>query len=165
HLDPEHARGVVLEMRRLAELGPRDRLDVQRPPPAGLGVHPPGGPPADVDEVDPALLENPFLVGLPECLVLRLDCGWHRMPPVIARGAVGAPGAACCAAAIAGSMQRGIAPAFTEFVAVLSRVRCRTRCPRGPVAAPTPQAPFRADRRRWLPRVCGAARSHMPDPP
>src|ERR1700692_2026420 len=82
HPDPQHARSVVLKVRRLAELGPRDRLDVQRPPPSGVEGRPPARAPADVDEIDAALLENPLLVGASQGLVFRRCCGWHGMPPV-----------------------------------------------------------------------------------
>src|SRR5580704_6368064 len=88
HLDAQHARRVILEVRRLAELGPRDRLDVYGPPPPGLEGQPPDRATADIDEIHAPLVENPLLVGAAESLVFRRDCRWHCMPPVNALGAV-----------------------------------------------------------------------------
>src|SRR5580700_9012990 len=81
HLDPQHARSVVLKVRRLAQLGSRDRLDVHRPAPARLARQAPDGSAADAHEIDATFLDHPFLVRGSECLVLRQNCRWHRMPP------------------------------------------------------------------------------------
>ena len=70
HLDPEGALDVVLEVRRLAEVGARDRLDVVGPAPAGLQREPADLAVADVEQLDQAVLEGAGLVGAAEVLLL-----------------------------------------------------------------------------------------------
>jgi hypothetical protein len=53
--DPQHARDVVLEVRRLAPVGAGDRPDVGRPAPAGLEREP-----ADLGAADRSRSSRPF---------------------------------------------------------------------------------------------------------
>src|SRR5919108_1394899 len=82
HPDPQPAAYVVLEVRRLAAVGARDRLHVVRPPPAGLQDEPPHLAPADLEDLGAAVRELAGLVGMLEVLVLRLMPRGHRGPPL-----------------------------------------------------------------------------------
>jgi hypothetical protein len=71
HHDVQRSGRVVLEVRRLAQVGARDRLDVVRPAPAGLQGEPADFGAADLDEVHGAVGERAGLVGGLEALLLR----------------------------------------------------------------------------------------------
>src|SRR4051794_33551228 len=79
HHDVQATGDLVLEMRRLAPLRPRDGLDVLRPAPAGFENEPTDARPANVQEFDLPLLERAGLVRHVETLMLRTGHGSY--PP------------------------------------------------------------------------------------
>ena len=60
---------VVLEVRRLAQVGARQRLDVVRPAPSGLQREPADLGAADLEQVQGAVVEGTGLVGHREALL------------------------------------------------------------------------------------------------
>src|SRR5665213_1074166 len=77
HPDVEHTGGVVLEVRGLAQLSAGDRLEVLRPPPAGLQREAAYHAAANVHQFEHPLLERAHLVGLRNGLLLSSDCRRH----------------------------------------------------------------------------------------
>jgi hypothetical protein len=61
--DAQRARHVILEVRCLAEFGPRDRLYVLRPAPAGLEDESADLAVADPQQLKPAVIERAHLIG------------------------------------------------------------------------------------------------------
>jgi hypothetical protein len=80
HHDVQRPGHVVLEVRRLAQLGARDRLDVGRPAPAGRQGQPADFGAADLDQVHGAVGEGAGLIGSLEALLLRF--AGHFCSPV-----------------------------------------------------------------------------------
>src|SRR5450631_1399831 len=72
HLNVQRPLGVVLEMRRFAQLGAGDRFDVFGPAPARLQCQAADLAVADVDQVDRAAFEGARLVWGVEALLLGL---------------------------------------------------------------------------------------------
>ena len=68
----QHARHMVLEVRRLADLRPGNQLNSVRPFPSRLQDHPTYYRPADGDQLQSALRELAHLVGLAEILAFSL---------------------------------------------------------------------------------------------
>jgi hypothetical protein len=71
HHDVQRPGHVVLEVRRLAQLGTRQRLDVLRPAPPGLQGEPADLGAADLEQVQGAVVEAAGLVGRLEALLFR----------------------------------------------------------------------------------------------
>ena len=80
HDHVQHALHVVLEVRRLAQVGARERLDVLGPAPARLQRQPADLGAADPQQVQRAALELASLVGSGEALLLCLSS--HGMSPL-----------------------------------------------------------------------------------
>jgi hypothetical protein len=83
-LDAQPARQTVQQVRRLAAVGPHNRLQVLRPPPAGLVRHVHDRVPCDVHHCCLTFIrEGARLVGLADVLDLKTSHGYSSYARVV----------------------------------------------------------------------------------